>query len=847
MDRRFVTFLILSFFVLLLNSLWLASRRPHPAPGPDRQALAKQQGPKQQGPETKGPAGQGKEADSTPQDALAKREQGKKNKPAGDSQVPSPNPKQGGPEPKTDKLASGTPPVESTTGEGPDRDQAAAQRQPGGPPVGEPMQDDKPLRYVTLGSVDADSSYRQLVTLTSQGAGVRRIELASPRYRDLQDRSGYLGHLECVDDPAGGARVRVVGQGTPAAAAGLQLDDRIVAAGVGEMKKVKTAGNLRHTLAASRPGQTLSMQVQRQGSDSFECAALLGRRPLEVVRPEVENVLLWADKLPKEQVGQPSFLLTLQQLGQEVLGPEAEKQDQQELAHVALRTSNWETVKQDNQSVTFRKQLAGRQCEILKRYRLASVPAKQHADQDYPAYSLKLEVEIRNLAPQARAIAYRLDGPGGLPMEGWWYANKIGRSWGAAGIRDVMARSEGGETVQFSPSKVIDDKVPPMEGNPLAYVGVDAQYFTAMLLPEKSALEDRWISETRAILLSPKPSKPAERRYANVSCRLISNAVQIAPGASLRHTYRIFAGPKRTELLAHYQAAGNPRYSLSNLQYYGWFSGVAKAMLWILHFFYAIVRNYGLAIIMLTVLVRACMFPISRKQAVSMAKMQELKPEMDRLKEKYKGDMQKQSQATQELYRKYKINPMAGCLPMVIQLPIFVGLYRSLMVDVELRQAPLLSESIRWCSNLAAPDMFYDWSSFMPHSVTCGVGILGLGPYLNMLPLVTVCLFILQQKLFMPEAANEQAAMQQKIMKYMMVFMGLMFFKVAAGLCLYFIASSSWGIAERKLISAAKLSGSKAGTSPAAGSVAVAKREVPGRTASRNGKAQGRRQARRKR
>lgn len=137
--------------------------------------------------------------------------------------------------------------------------------------------------------------------------------------------------------------------------------------------------------------------------------------------------------------------------------------------------------------------------------------------------------------------------------------------------------------------------------------------------------------------------------------------------------------------------------------------------------------------------------------------MQELKPEMDKLKEKYKNDMQKQSQAMQEIYKKHNINPLAGCLPMFIQLPIFLGLYRALMVDVELRQAPLLGGAIRWCSNLAAPDMFFDWSGFMPEFITSGIGILGLGPYLNVLPLITVSLFLLQQKLFMPEPANEQA------------------------------------------------------------------------------------------
>ncbi len=178
--------------------------------------------------------------------------------------------------------------------------------------------------------------------------------------------------------------------------------------------------------------------------------------------------------------------------------------------------------------------------------------------------------------------------------------------------------------------------------------------------------------------------------------------------------------------------------------------------------------------------------------------MQELQPEIKRIQEKYKGNIEARTKAQQELFRKHNYNPLAGCLPVFLQLPIFLGLYRSLAVDVELRGAPLLSESIRWCSNLAAPDMLWNWQNIMPAFVAGPSG--WLGPYFNLLPCLTIGLFIWQQKMFMPPPADEQAAMQQKVMQYMMIFMGVMFFKVASGLCLYFIASSLWGIAERKLL-----------------------------------------------
>jgi YidC/Oxa1 family membrane protein insertase len=139
---------------------------------------------------------------------------------------------------------------------------------------------------------------------------------------------------------------------------------------------------------------------------------------------------------------------------------------------------------------------------------------------------------------------------------------------------------------------------------------------------------------------------------------------------------------------------------------------------------------------------------------------------------------------------------------MFLQLPIFLGLYRSISVDIELRQAALIP-GLDWCSNLAGPDMLWYWKGIMPNFLVSETGM--LGPYLNVLPLITVALFLVHQKLFTPPATDEQTAMQLKMMKYMTLFMGFMFFKVASGLCLYFIASSLWGIAERKLIPKPKI------------------------------------------
>lgn len=729
-------------------------------------------------------------------------------------------------------------------------DQSAAQT----PPLAEPLPAEEGIapQWLMLGSVDEKSDYRMLVTLTNRGATVERIELASPRFSDLQDRGGYLGHLTLRRSTDGAVVVQTVGAGTPAAAAGLQAGDRLVAV---NQQDVADREQFDAVLADTRPGQSIELQVRRDGQvQTLE--AELQRRPLEVIRPESENVLLFSDKLPRGFGQQNSFGLTLNQVGNAALNSVDNGADDadgvgpalRELPDVRLLDTPWRVVEHDQSSATFQRRLPELGLQVTKRYRLGQQP---NGEAGSPGYGLTLDVVVENLSNDPQTVAYRLDGPNGLPVEGWWYANKIGHDWGAVGLRDVIVRPVDGPITEFAPANIAVGDVDDVEGAPLAYLGVDAQYFTAMLIPQKEDPDELWIERAEMALLTPRPlPKSGEGRYANVTPRLISVPHTLAPGEKIDHSYEVFAGPKRPELLAEYRAFDNPAYSLRDLVTYGWFSGIAKAMLWVLHGFYSIVGNYGIAIILLTVLVRLCMFPISRKQAQSMIKLQELRPEMDRIKEKHKTDMQKQSQAMQELYRKHGVNPLAGCLPMLLQFPVFIGLYRGLAVDIELRQASLFGENVRWCSNLAAPDMLLDWSGFMPDFITRGHNIVSLGPYLNVLPLVTIGLFLLQQKMFMPEAANEQAAMQQKIMKYMMVFMGFLFYKVPSGLCLYFIASSAWGIAERKLLPKPTVADATPGAdSPAKATSASRGGEKPrdAQRAAKNGKSGGSRRSKSKR
>ncbi|MBX9790655.1 MAG: YidC/Oxa1 family insertase periplasmic-domain containing protein [Pirellulales bacterium] len=653
-----------------------------------------------------------------------------------------------------------------------------------------------PLARGTLGSLDPASGARLLVTWVNRGAAIERIELNVSQYLDQEDRGGYLGHLDAVDNTAGGgALVQVVGPGTPAALAGLKAGDVIV--GV-DNKRIEIADDLEVAIHATKPQQEIALKVMR-GEAQQTLTTKLIRRPLEVIRPAnlAEVEALWERVSPdvvEARGNTPSLLLTLEQLDDKRLEGEVE-----ELTGVALRGANWEVVDANDREVAFRKRVDPAGIEIIKRFRLAR-PAGEQKGAAARDYHLEFEIEIHNRSAAPHPVAYRLFGPNGLPTEGWWYASKISRNWGGAGPRDVVFGN------QFE-GKVTDGLVTcaslaggkPAEihrGIPLAYAGVDTQYFAAVLLPQKDEALDDWFYEWQPLVVPPAPQQKDKLRLANTSLRLTSQKRTLAPGDSLIHRYVLFAGPKKPAIL--------DQYALGELNYYGWFGWVARPLASVLHFFARLPGvNFGLAIILLTVLVRGSMFPLGRKQAAAAAKMQLLQPEMKRLNEKYKTDMEARAKAQRELFAKHGYNPLSGCLPLVIQMPIFIGLYRSLSVDLELRGAALLWDGA-WASNLAAPDKMFHWLAFMPQFV------LGwLGPYFNLLPLITIALFIVQQKMFMPPPTDEQAAMQQKMMQYMMIFMGVMFFKVPSGLCVYFIASSLWGLAERKLVP-------KPGTTPPA-------------------------------
>ena len=449
-----------------------------------------------------------------------------------------------------------------------------------------------------------------------------------------------------------------------------------------------------------------------------------------------------------------------------------------------LTRLNWEIVETVNDpdvkgivsGVTFRILSPDGTLAVLKRYRLkritdGDITKLAVRDADPAGYQLLFDLIVQNRGQEEHVVQYGLQGPVGLPLENEENTRKF---------RDIkVGFREGGGAVdaQTVTAGQVADEVEELKPAPrtFQYVGVDVQYFTSLLLPQ-----DETAADERGYLVAATPmlvQKHGEKQQSDISVQLQSYDVPLAAGKELTHSYILFAGPKRPKLLEPLGADA--------MQDFGWFGVVAKAMLAVLKFFHDWGAPYGLAIILLTVMVRGCMYPISKKQAVGAKKMKELQPQLAELKKKHGKDKEKFARAQMELFSKANYNPLSGCLPIFLQLPIFIGLYQGLNNSVDLRMAPFL-----YIDNLAAPDALFRLPFRLPF----------LGGDFNLLPILTIVLFIAQQKMFMPPPTDEQSAMQQKMMNYMMVFMGFLFYRMPAGLCVYFIASSLWGMAERKLL-----------------------------------------------
>jgi len=236
----------------------------------------------------------------------------------------------------------------------------------------------------------------------------------------------------------------------------------------------------------------------------------------------------------------------------------------------------------------------------------------------------------------------------------------------------------------------------------------------------------------------------------------------IAPGATATMNTRLYSGPEESAVLEKI-APG-----LELVKDYGWLTIVAKPIFWLMNLIHRVLGNWGWTIIALTVLIKLAFFPLSAASYRSMAKMKTVTPKMQAIRERHKNDPQKMNQAMMELYRTEKINPLGGCLPIVIQIPVFIALYWVLLASVEMRNAPWLG----WIHDLSAPDPFY------------------------ILPVVMAVSMFIQTKL----NPTPPDPIQAKVMMVMPIVFSVMFFFFPAGLVLYWVVNNVLSIAQQWVI-----------------------------------------------
>ena len=313
--------------------------------------------------------------------------------------------------------------------------------------------------------------------------------------------------------------------------------------------------------------------------------------------------------------------------------------------------------------------------------------------------------------------------------------------------------------------------------------------------PGKS--KDGWLGITDkywAVALVPSTEREFQPSFSYLSDQrpryqsdYLSDAITIAPGQSSTVETLVFAGAKEVAKIQSYETERNIR-QFDLLIDWGWFYFITKPMFWLIDTLYRFLGNFGLAILATTVIVKAVFFPLANKSYVSMANMKKVQPAMLEIREKYADDKMKQQQAMMELYKKEKINPLAGCWPILIQIPVFFALYKVLYVTIEMRHAPFFG----WIQDLAAPDptSLFNLFGLLPFTPPAFL------PHLGVWALVMGVTMFLQMRMN-PAPPDPTQAM---IFNWMPVVFTVMMGSFPAGLVIYWAWNNFLSILQQGII-----------------------------------------------
>ena len=309
---------------------------------------------------------------------------------------------------------------------------------------------------------------------------------------------------------------------------------------------------------------------------------------------------------------------------------------------------------------------------------------------------------------------------------------------------------------QIKPKKIEDKN---RYDGKIKWIGIEDRYFISSIIPGEE------IEGSIKLGLNDKI----------VTNQLINPKFELSPGKQIESRFYVFMGPKSMALL---DSLG---HDLGKALNFGFFDVIAKPCLWFMNQIHSVVPNYGIAIILLTIFTKILLWPLGNKSYKSMSEMKKLQPLMAEIREKYKDDKQKMNQELMALYRTYKVNPVGGCLPMVLQIPVFFALYRMLYQAIELRHAPFFL----WINDLSAPDRLFDFGFSIPFMEP---------PYgIPVLTIIMGATMLLQQKMSPPPGDPTQA----KMMMLMPVVFTFIFINFSSGLVLYWLVNNILSISQQ--------------------------------------------------
>lgn len=331
---------------------------------------------------------------------------------------------------------------------------------------------------------------------------------------------------------------------------------------------------------------------------------------------------------------------------------------------------------------------------------------------------------------------------------------------------------EGLQEVDYSDLE--DDKEVKPGKSSDGWIGITDKYWAAAIVP------------SQVTAFQPKFSYFDTGR-SRFQSDYLNDAITIAAGAETTLTQRVFAGAKVTNLIDTYKDEQNIR-QFDLLIDWGWFYFITKPLFYVMHWLFGVFGNFGVAILLTTVLVKAIFYPLANKSYTSMARMKVVQPKMTEIREKYADDRTKQQQMMMELYKKEKINPLAGCWPVLIQIPVFFALYKVLYVTIEMRHAPFFG----WIQDLAAPDptSVFNLFGLLPYDIPFAFLMVGVWPLI-----MGITMFLQMRMNPLPPDPT-----QAMIFTWMPVIFTFMLASFPAGLVIYWAWNNTLSIIQQGII-----------------------------------------------